>query len=226
MLATQCSFCKHENKPGARFCADCGSPMHLKVCANPGCGKVSDVSATICETCGVPFPQIKLFDPAAATSEVHVSESLSYTEAAEKPRVNVWPLIAVALVAGSLPLLWANRDRLPAPKTGPFSRPAIPAPSVAPVALPAPVMVAPPAAPAAVAPPPLAPTPAVPPAPVSASELDPAGPAATRPASKKPAATVKPKAVAKAPAKKAEPASTCTEAVAALGLCDPKQVRK
>lgn len=234
MLATQCSFCKHENTPGARFCAECGSPMHLKVCANPACGKVSDVSAAVCETCGVPFPQIKLFDPHNADMAATASATLSYVEITEfeKPRTSVWPLVAVAVVAGSLPLLWANREHLPAPKSGPFSKPEITNPVAVPT-LPAPALPVP--APAVATPIPLAPVPpatTAPPAPSpapSAGELDPAGAASTAaaPATAKPAQSRQTaKKIARAPVKKAEPAPACTEAVAALGLCDPKQVRK
>ncbi len=205
--------------------------MHLKVCANPGCGKVSDASAAVCATCGVPFPPIKLVDPGSLGMDASANAAPAYAEASEKPRTSVWPLIAVAVVAGSLPLLWANRAHLPAPKSGPFSTPDIttPAPAPAPAASPAPPKVA---APAAVpVPPPAVPTAAA--AASSAGELDPAGPAATAAPAKtekkspprKPKSTVAQKS-AKTPSKKVEPPPTCTEAVAALGLCDPKQVGK
>ena len=37
--------------------------MHLKVCPNPQCGKVSDVNAAVCESCGQTFPTITLVAP-------------------------------------------------------------------------------------------------------------------------------------------------------------------
>lgn len=194
--------------------------MHLKVCANPACGKVSDVAATVCETCGEPFPKVALVAPGAADATPPASGSIVDMEAPEKPRTALWPLIAVAVVAGSLPLLWANRAYLPAPKSGPFSNPDVVKPAPAPVVTaPAPLPITPPPA----SPPPVsaAATPPVPVAPAAASEIDPAGPAPSTKSTDKPKKATKP-----APHKKAAAKRPCTEALAALGLCEPAQAGK
>jgi len=51
-----CAFCEHRNPPGARFCNDCGSPLHLKPCA--GCDGVNDGSASYCHQCGAACPVV------------------------------------------------------------------------------------------------------------------------------------------------------------------------
>jgi hypothetical protein len=124
MFAVQCSFCQHDNIPGARFCAECGSPLHLRVCPNPKCGKVSDVNTIHCEFCGTPFPKIPLAEaggspgttPSADRDQVETSGD-AQSAATQKASISAWPLIAVAIVAGGLPLLWFNRHSLPTPKT-------------------------------------------------------------------------------------------------------------
>lgn len=262
MFAVQCSFCQHENTPGARFCTECGSPLHLKVCPNEQCGKVSDVNAIRCEHCGTPFPKIALVEP-GTTGEAQRSISQSQpasttgleTKADKKSGMSAWPLIVVAIVAGGLPLLWINRAALPTPKTWqataeaerPAERSAAASPAQTSVAstTPAPTAPAPaPAPPALTAPssasgaetltlPPLSAS--IPPAQTERTEpAEPARQAAVASADK-PAASgkikekrdtnakkAKPAAVAEAP----EPARPCTEAAAALGLCDPRQVKQ
>lgn len=220
MLPTQCSFCQHENAPGARFCAECGSPMHLKVCPNPACGKVSDVGAAVCETCGQAFPP--LTSAAAASKDsaapIPAAEPANETPAAVKPptRTAAWPLIMMAVVAGGIPLLWANRAQLPTPKTWQLNTPDAP---TAGAAAPTP----PPAAPAAdvPAPAPAQVAPAPPPEPVSAAVASAAQQTdATKvaPGGETPPKKSKPRR--KAVKKEAQP--TCTEAAAALNLCNPR----
>lgn len=197
MFANKCSFCQYDNIPGSRFCADCGSPLHLKVCQ--ACGKVSDVTATDCEFCKAPFPDI---DVAAAGS----GKPATVTPASVAPPVtaavnNPLPLIIIALVAGGLPFLWIYREHLPAPKTWGAQHvesstvPISPsAPSVAPVVA-APVKPAP------------APTAESKPAETAATEAKEAPPRASTPPPRKPP--------------KPAPSQPCTDAVAALGLCTP-----
>jgi len=116
MILLHCPNCEYENKPGERFCASCGVPLDLKPC--PSCGKVDSVKATVCTGCGAAFPPI---DPA------HVAENTSAT--ADRSHANgpplvlppttvirAWPLIVVALTAAGLPLLWVYRDIMPLPK--------------------------------------------------------------------------------------------------------------
>lgn len=227
MLATKCSFCQHENLPGSRFCMKCGSPMHLKVCPNPQCGKVSDVTAEVCESCGQAFPKIALAPVRAeAPADSKPPATPPPPAAAGKSRMPAWPLVMMAIVAGGLPLLWANRAQLPTPKTwqvdpdAPKTRVAVP---------PAGSAQKPPAVAANVAPP--SPPPAsVETAAPSKTDPSPAANAATAGDTKsqahQPANGKAAKKTTKKSRKKAEPPRPCTEAVAALGLCDPKQVEK
>ncbi len=49
-----CPFCDHHNPAGAKFCNDCGSPLHLKPCNR--CGAVNHQAATNCYKCGAECP--------------------------------------------------------------------------------------------------------------------------------------------------------------------------
>jgi hypothetical protein len=237
MLTTECSFCKKKNVPGTRFCAECGSPMHLKVCPNVDCGKVSDAKATVCSSCGQTFPAIDLVPPgtrappAARPDRGPAAPVTQLKRANDKPPINARPLIMVAIVAGGLPLLWANRAYLPLPKTWQSSpspsapvMPAAPAVPVAPAAIPAPTPTPPSAA---IAPPGQAGTPAAEAvAPLAKEAVE--TPAAS---AEEPAAAAKTTSRAE---KKAKPRSSgnaqesgpCTDAKAALGLCGPAKSGK
>lgn len=238
MLATSCSFCQYENVSGSRFCAKCGSPMHLKVCPNPRCGKVSDVSAAVCESCGQEFPHIAVATPGVdVPAESKPPENAPTATVETKSRMPAWPLVIMAIVAGGLPLLWANRTQLPTPK--PWQG-ATPEPSKSAVATPPAATPTPPAA-STPTPPPAAldVVPPAPPEPVktaTSSSADTASPAAAATAAAdadaknhpRPRTTGKAaKRSSKRSSKKAEPPRPCTEAVAALGLCDhPEQAAK
>jgi ribosomal protein L40E len=58
-----CPFCDRHNPAGAKFCNDCGSPLHLKPCNR--CGAVNEQAATNCYKCGAECPA--LFTPPVAT---------------------------------------------------------------------------------------------------------------------------------------------------------------
>ena len=142
MFAVTCPYCQTVNKRGARFCADCGAPLHLKPC--PKCGKVDDVTAKKCGGCGTAFPPLDLAEyrpeaepvgapapPRGATAEEAPPAAAPHV--AFKPG----PLIVIALVAGGLPLLWMNRAQfMPspeglAPPPGRLAVPVAPAPPAA-----------------------------------------------------------------------------------------------
>ena len=53
MILTRCPFCTHSNPAGARFCNECGSPLHLLPCEH--CGAVNDVLSRDCYRCGAPL---------------------------------------------------------------------------------------------------------------------------------------------------------------------------
>jgi hypothetical protein len=49
MPPLDCPFCDHQNPAGAKFCNDCGSPLHLTPCGD--CGAVNNVTDTHCWRC-------------------------------------------------------------------------------------------------------------------------------------------------------------------------------
>ena len=51
-----CPFCDHRNPVGAKFCNDCGSPLHLKPCNQ--CDAVNHQAATNCYKCGAECPAL------------------------------------------------------------------------------------------------------------------------------------------------------------------------
>lgn len=210
MFATTCSFCQHENRPGARFCAECGSPLHLKVCQE--CGKVSDVTSLKCESCGVIFPEIDMVSPSPSASPAIPATTAPPPQSAA-PKNNLWPLIAVAAVAGGLPFLWIYRNDLPMPKTW-QSR----AETSAIANVPSSTSTKPPAQPVPIASDPQETSGGPPVATVAGTEPDPAGRSKRRISNRTPASTKRVTPV--------EPSRPCTEAVAALGLCDPAQGKK
>jgi len=54
MVVLQCLFCEHGNRAGAKFCEDCGSPLHLKLCKS--CEAINQRDAESCHKCGTKFP--------------------------------------------------------------------------------------------------------------------------------------------------------------------------
>lgn len=226
--------------------------MHLKICPNPQCGKISDVGVAVCEHCGQAFPKVAAapetaaMAPAASPAQGNAPGNMAGPADRDKPRTAAWPLVMVAIVAGGLPLLWANRASLPTPKpwqTGtPDAKKAEGAasapianikPPVVPELVPAPTSAATPAPPQAPAGSAL-PSSAVPAAtPASAVDQDKPTPSASAGNTKKDpqvppqtgdASKETAKKAAKTPSpKKKEPPRSCTEATAALGLCDPKR---
>ena len=51
MASLTCSFCKHVNPDGSKFCNECGSVLGLRPCAQ--CDAINDVGATYCHHCGM-----------------------------------------------------------------------------------------------------------------------------------------------------------------------------
>jgi Double zinc ribbon len=218
MLLIHCPNCDHDNTPGERFCAKCGVPLNLKPC--PHCGKVDQLAATVCSGCGAAFPPIVLAHPDPDTVPPPQTDQQAAT-ASELVRPQhtqgAWPLILMAVVAGGIPLLWMNRAYIPLPKAWQVKSPAAAGSAVRPVTQPslAPPKVIPPAAgaqptdprpPVAAKQPPVA-------KPVVSKEMSAATPAKQVRAKRKP--TVK--TASRRP---------CTEALTALGLCQPKTARR
>jgi Double zinc ribbon len=66
VLLPQCSFCNHANPAGAKYCNDCGSPLHLKPCHQ--CDAINDRVASNCYSCGTQFPVLATAPEAASVS--------------------------------------------------------------------------------------------------------------------------------------------------------------
>lgn len=235
MLLSHCPNCQHDNKPGERFCAACGVPLDLKPC--PACGKVDDVKARICTGCGAAFPPVSLTlgdDESLATELARQRSMPPPVVSPPSSPIRALPLIIVALAAGGIPLLWLYRNNIPVPKV--WQPPSVQSTDAAAVA--PPTLISPPAPvpePASVPATAAAAVPALEPATVSTPARIPLAPEAVATPTPPPIAD-EPKAapVAKpAPARKhaahAQPvhpkpaaAHECSEALAAVGLCDPK----
>lgn len=54
MTPLQCLFCDQRNPAGAKFCNECGTPLHFKPC--PQCDGINGRFATGCYRCGAAFP--------------------------------------------------------------------------------------------------------------------------------------------------------------------------
>lgn len=230
ILLTQCPSCQHQNAPGERFCAVCGVPLHLKPC--PACGKVDEAGAKICSSCGADFPSLTpdQFSLADEVSEAPADSAggQARPEAVESavheaPANRAWPLIIVALVAGGIPFLWMYRANMPMPKAWQVQAPAAGGAAIsspaAPLPVPPPASSADPKLQASVAEP-VREEPAAAPetgkqGPEPAKAVPPRPPANNARPVAKPVAKVAPAGAAKTPAR------PCTEALAALGLCEP-----
>jgi adenylate cyclase len=46
-----CHHCQHENRPGAKFCEECATPLK-RACAS--CGSALRPAAKFCDECGAP----------------------------------------------------------------------------------------------------------------------------------------------------------------------------
>jgi ribosomal protein L40E len=76
MFPHQCLFCDHVNPVGAKFCNDCGSPLHLKPCKQ--CEAINDHAAENCYQCGAA-------DPALVIASREVESLTSGTAASARP---------------------------------------------------------------------------------------------------------------------------------------------
>src|SRR6516225_3964563 len=53
MFVSQCLFCSHDNPQGAKFCNECGSPLHLRPCWE--CDAINDAASETCYKCGAAY---------------------------------------------------------------------------------------------------------------------------------------------------------------------------
>ena len=59
----------------AKFCSDCGSPLHLKPC--PQCEAINDVTAETCYQCGAPFDAASVTVARVEAAEATATEALT-----------------------------------------------------------------------------------------------------------------------------------------------------
>jgi ribosomal protein L40E len=66
MFPPQCLFCNHVNPADAKFCNDCGSPLHVKRCSR--CEAINDQAAKNCSKCKTEFPVLSTRSEAPSMS--------------------------------------------------------------------------------------------------------------------------------------------------------------
>ena len=64
MFIPKCLFCDHTNPADAKYCNECGSPLHLQLCKQ--CEAINDSAATICHKCGTAIATLVITPDAAA----------------------------------------------------------------------------------------------------------------------------------------------------------------
>src|SRR6516164_7957472 len=105
----QCPRCQHENRPGSKFCLECGASLGL-VCTS--CGAGLPAGSRFCYKCGtaingVPTGRARFTSPETYTPKHLAEKILSYRSALEGERKQVTVLFAD--LKGSLEIL-ADRD--------------------------------------------------------------------------------------------------------------------
>jgi hypothetical protein len=138
MSPLQCLFCDQTNPPAAKFCNECGTPLHFKPC--PQCDGINGRFAGSCYRCGAAFSMVAGEDDAVlsplhdaagpvvslaataerlgAANEARAAEASPNDDEIDRPaarRVGSWPLAAGAgVLAIALPILaivGLNSDR-------------------------------------------------------------------------------------------------------------------
>jgi class 3 adenylate cyclase/predicted ATPase len=66
-----CAACGKENRPGGRFCAECGAPLALGC---PACGAAGESGDRFCVSCGTALTDNAAPAPVSAAAAAHVSE--------------------------------------------------------------------------------------------------------------------------------------------------------
>jgi len=68
MFIPKCLFCDHTNPADAKYCNECGSPLHLQLCKQ--CEAINDAAAKICHKCGTAIAALVITPDAAALTRV------------------------------------------------------------------------------------------------------------------------------------------------------------
>ncbi len=113
----RCLFCNHLNLAGARFCNECGSPLHLQPCNH--CGAIDKRTASKCYKCGEALavrtvPDIAALPaaPELAAGELGAGPAVSKIAAAPAPPVPGSEVAGPALNGGDVVI---ERTSLPEP---------------------------------------------------------------------------------------------------------------
>src|SRR5262249_41545061 len=104
----QCPKCRHEDRPGAKFCEECAAPL-ARTC--PSCGSAASTTAKFCPECAHPLlapPNEPRFISPEAYTPKHLAEKILTSKTAlEGERKQITVLFAD--LKGSMELL-ADRD--------------------------------------------------------------------------------------------------------------------
>ncbi len=93
-----CSWCKHTNAPGSRFCGNCGRTLVFDV-ACPFCGCRNPEVHAYCDACGVLLDESKRKDP----RETGIGHLARFQARVRDVTLDNWPILAlVAIVALAL----------------------------------------------------------------------------------------------------------------------------
>ena len=206
----RCSFCGHDNPPSAKYCNECAADLQLTLC--PACSAVNRRGMNHCHKCGA-----SLITAPTETIVLPARESPAAEPAPAPTRSRIPVFVVIAALCVVAAAYAAYRSGVVAPSALTAFMPAMESPShvestAAAAATPA---ATPPAATPPVAPPPDATPPVVTPPVVAPTESS-TTPVKTDEVTPNAVQAVEPPTRPTAD----QPRNGCTDAVAALALCD------
>lgn len=77
-LSLRCPSCEHGNPAGAKFCNNCGLPVHLQPCGN--CEAINEPTANRCYKCGGPLSLMPVLQPSSARAAADTIVTPSSTD--------------------------------------------------------------------------------------------------------------------------------------------------
>ncbi len=100
MVTATCLFCSYSNLASAKFCNDCGSPLHLKPCSQ--CEAINDRAAEKCYMCGAELPvSLIAAKPALRSREVEVELARMPLPESPAENLHVLPRESADEIAGA-----------------------------------------------------------------------------------------------------------------------------
>ncbi|MBA3507972.1 MAG: zinc ribbon domain-containing protein [Betaproteobacteria bacterium] len=117
----RCPSCDHGNPVSAKFCNNCGLPVHLQPCSN--CEAINDRTANRCYKCGSPLSLMSVLQPRSATPapDTIVSPSSADWTIADPGT----PVSRPAIESGETTTFSSSADPSIADADTPVSRPAM-----------------------------------------------------------------------------------------------------